>query len=415
MKRQLKYVFYSFMLLIIGCKEDKTIDRNYNKVELEEMNNVFKQDSLSEMEKNPELYKILYKEIMENIDDYEAFPATESYFMLQIDLMYKYLKSVNYRFLNQTEFLARLNVIFKYKRIENSDDIIYLSRDSNNCKIYNKNEIGNFSTIDDTNGDEFYFLLEKGFITHVFRLPDLVSYREEYPSLSIIEDKRIEKDRENGDVDIKYWRDKANDMREIGFIYKKMEHYNRYLFNNSKASLTWLKLNDGRELKILVKNYGYVADKDLLKWVIDETPIRDTQGMNNIEDYLRLFYIVTCDKQLVLHQETMDMMASYNMEQHLEDISHLITTLRLDENYLDDFSFSQKAKLYAYFFELIRRLGINDDFKSIVAVGTFYKFSELNEQYDEEFRKNNYYEFKSFKKFWEEAKETGNGINIPNP
>lgn len=394
-----------FVITWIGCKQSSN---DMNKSEIKSDNNKIDMGQLIKVNK-----ELLVEQLKQGVNysndeigidiDYDF---TERELKETFNIMTQILRKNSFIKLNQDRFVEKVkNVFGRTLDMNSSKEYIYINFFEKCFKTVQ------FKKNDGVNYFGFFIDKKERFITDIYYIPELVDYKRMFPELlqkeNLYPDRTIREGKD--DYYINKWSEIKGLNEEREAIIKKVIHQNKYLFNDSKASLNWLMLNDVPFLKGLVKEFGYVADNDLLRWVIDETPVRDAQGMNNITDYLRLFYIITCDKQLVLHQETMDMITSYNTEQHFQDVSYLIMTLRLDEEYLEDFSFPQKAKLYAYFFELIRKLG-NDDFASVVAVGTFYKFSALNKQYDEEFKQHNYYGFKELEYFWEEAKETGNGI-----
>lgn len=52
-------------------------------------------------------------------------------------------------------------------------------------------------------------------------------------------------------------------------------HYNQFIFNNDKASLTWLKAKQPELLASLVKNYGFTKNDEVLKAVFEKTRFKN--------------------------------------------------------------------------------------------------------------------------------------------
>ncbi|QQU02068.1 hypothetical protein I6I88_18005 [Myroides odoratus] len=191
---------------------------------------------------------------------------------------------------------------------------------------------------------------------------------------------------------------------------KRCYHKNNYLVNANKASLRWSMEYDEFFMRDLVKVVGYEKDQELLEWVIEESSLYSEFGGMDADRYLKLFYSFTCDeKDIQFHFEVMKMMTSSNQEHHYDNLKLLLQLLDgPNDNRGRGTSFEEKAKVTAFILEIVRRLGEGDD--AVLVAGDFYETSLLKEQYDEEFKQHNYYGFKELENFWEEAKETGNGI-----
>ncbi|EHQ41998.1 hypothetical protein [Myroides odoratus] len=193
--------------------------------------------------------------------------------------------------------------------------------------------------------------------------------------------------------------------------YRKIDyHRNNYFLNRNKASLRWLMGYDEFFMRDLVKVVGYEKDQELLEWVIEESSMYSEFGGMDVDRYLKLFYSFTCDeKDIQFHFEVMKIMTSSNQEHHYDNLKLLLQLLDgPNDNRGRGTSFEEKAKVTAFILEIVRRLGEGDD--AVLVAGDFYETSLLKEQYDEEFKQHNYYGFKELENFWEEAKETGNGI-----
>ncbi|OCA77891.1 hypothetical protein BBH99_10650 [Chryseobacterium contaminans] len=185
---------------------------------------------------------------------------------------------------------------------------------------------------------------------------------------------------------------------------------NKYLFNDSKADLAWLKFNDKTFLETLVKDFGYVKDKDLLEWYIKGNGIE--KYSNDKETYLKVFYTKNCDNSFNVHSETFSYMDS-DPEKYSKEIISVLEEIRTDRIKLENLDFHEKSKLIAYLLYFgekhKEKTGLTFSF-----MGTFYEHSQedLQKKYDEEFKKQKYYGLPSFEKYWNEAKIEGDGIGL---
>ncbi|REC60665.1 hypothetical protein DRF65_19675 [Chryseobacterium pennae] len=185
---------------------------------------------------------------------------------------------------------------------------------------------------------------------------------------------------------------------------------NKYLFNDSKADLAWLKFNDKAFLEILVRDFGYVRDKDLLEWYIKGNGIEKYR--NDKETYLKVFYAKNCDKSFVVHSETFSFMDS-DSEKYSKEILSVLEDIRTDRIKLENLDFHEKSKLIAYLLYFgekhKEKTGLTFSF-----MGTFYEHSQedLQKKYDDEFKKQKYYGLPSFEKYWNDAKIEGDGIGL---
>lgn len=59
-------------------------------------------------------------------------------------------------------------------------------------------------------------------------------------------------------------------------------HYNKYIFNEDKSSLTLLKTKDPYLLKDLVIHYGYNGDKDLVRFVLQDFNFSSVNGFHDL-------------------------------------------------------------------------------------------------------------------------------------
>ncbi|MBP2615891.1 hypothetical protein [Chryseobacterium jejuense] len=185
---------------------------------------------------------------------------------------------------------------------------------------------------------------------------------------------------------------------------------NKYLFNDSKADLAWLKFNDKAFLETLVRDFGYVKDKDLLEWYVKGNRIE--KYSDDKETYLKVFYTKNCDKSFNIHSDTFSYMDS-DPEKYSKEIVSVLEDIRTDRIKLENLDFHEKSKLIAYLLYFgekhKEKTGLTFAF-----MGTFHKHSseDLQKKYEDEFKKQKYYGLPSFEKYWNDAKTEGDGIGL---
>ncbi|MGL6128785.1 hypothetical protein, partial [Chryseobacterium artocarpi] len=244
-------------------------------------------------------------------------------------------------------------------------------------------------------------------ITYFYPLPTIIDYKTLYTKLTALENIPIEIEVEGEKINAARWKD-IPDLQQIrNDNLQILTARNKYLFNDSKVDLEWLKLHDKQFLETLVKNFGYVKNKDLVSFVLEN-------NYNNTDEFEKVFFNVRCKGDIVFNKEVMDVIAhltSGDKTKYLNSISDLIIKETKDNNswVFSDKSFDKKA-------EMLGKLAYYST-KITESSNIYYTFfSTLNgnlegKNYEAEFKKNNYYNIPDFKKIWEETK-TG-GISYP--
>jgi hypothetical protein len=350
-------------------KEKNTTKTQNNMIEKELDINIIK--NLLENQKNV---------VTEENEPEEPYNLSKKDFEIAEKIIVKGLKNSGYKFPNQEEFNKKVNEIFRIDKIK---DCPRIDIENNEITIYGKAMDGQKSTLRDNKfepysiSENLFILPSEKIIMQMFLLKDLIIIKEG-----------------NYIINIPH------------FIIAR----NKYLFNNSQGDFVWLQFNDEYFLESLVKTFGYTSDKKLLDWYIKRNDIQKYK--NSIEEYLKVFYIKTCDNQLIIHKETFDLMDS-NPEKYSKEIQEVLDAIRLGEIQLENLNFTEKAKIVAYllYFGEKHKEKTQMYFKFM---GMFYEHSSEDEKkkYDVEFKKNNYYNLPNFQKLWEEAKINGDGIGL---
>ncbi|WP_233266219.1 hypothetical protein [Myroides fluvii] len=380
-----------FLVLFLGCK--KTANQPKQPQEENVMEQV-KKNNIAELSDivNVSLLKKqfeLQKDRSYSDEDDGAYNLAQVDLDLISDLMLYEYKKNGYKQLSESEFLKRLKNIFpidcnclSYGKISDRY-IVYHGELMDRQKSTLEEEAGMYVSPAITKN--LFFDLKNRIVLPSLPLDSFIIIHED-DSYSYNPD---ENNAQNRKVDY---------------------HRNNYFLNSSKASLRWLMAYDEFFVRDLVKVVGYEKDKELLEWVIEESSLHSEFGGMDLNKYLKLFYSYTCNEEdIKFHFEVMNMMASSNEEHNYSNLKLLLQLLDgPNDNSGKGIHFYEKAKVAACVLEMVRRLGEKED--AILVVGDFYETSLVKEQYDKEFRTNNFYGFEALESFWEAAKVAGKGI-----
>nr|WP_294926161.1 hypothetical protein [uncultured Flavobacterium sp.] len=389
--------FCFFFTLMSSCqKKEKTDDINKaNNMELSKEKEVIKkqlESGASEEYGSFEDY---------NSDDLNVLANLES----------EILKNNAYAFLSDKGFSEKIDLFFKRKIDPNSNSEFLKIDVSNRCekKIDFKPQTADFQYI--------YVSKKNKFITCFWAIPQLINYEKKYPELSVYESEAIfvTDEVEGNKIEIKRWKNIPDIEKQRQKNIQILINRNKYIFNDNKASLVWLKFNDKEFLESLVKTFGYVQDKDLLKWVVENNRFKTKSGITNGEEYGQLIWHRTCDGKFVFHKETIEIMQKEMKPSNGNYMDDLLDYIR----YLEEeksLKFEEKMIIVANVLNLSSILAQDNSYERYrYSMGSYYKFSDVETKVsiDSEFKRNNYYGLTNLKTFWEEAKVDGDGISYP--
>ncbi|MET3029098.1 hypothetical protein ABXT06_20645 [Flavobacterium sp. UW10123] len=251
-----------------------------------------------------------------------------------------------------------------------------------------------------TTDAQYLYVVKGKFITNFYPLPTIIDYLKLFPDVSKFEkeDIIIEDKIENVKTKASQWKD---DLQYLAQTREKniqiLINRNKYLFNDNKASLVWLKFNDQEFLESLVKVFGYVQDKDLLKWVLDRSLKEDK---SKEEEFYKILVTKTCDNKYIFHKEVFDIMSQADAKNKENYLNFLIG--RIDLPKIEGLNFSEDTRIKALYCYYATKIDRNYMFSF---------FPKLNdEKFEEEFKRNNYYNIPDFKKLFEDTKNGGIGL-----
>ncbi len=243
-----------------------------------------------------------------------------------------------------------------------------------------------------------YIIKKHNFITELYAIPEIIDYQKEFPYLIDFENNIPSEIRtkENDKVTITKWKDISDLSQKRQKNIQTLINRNKYLFNDNKASLVWLKFNDEYFLESLVKVFGYVQDKDLLKWVLD-------RNLND-DEFDKLLFTKTCNNRYIFHKEIFEVMTKADNKSKENYLLYLRGKTELPK--VEDANFRDKAKIYALYCYYATK------FTQSIDQGYVYTFfPKLNdEKFEEEFKRSNYYNIPDFKKLFDDTKNGGIGL-----
>ncbi len=313
-----------------------------------------------------------------------------------VNLEENILKQKGYKFPdNEKKFGDKIKLYFGRKIIHDSDkQYLYI-----NLKDRCDHSFVDFKS-DGIYYNGFYIVKKKNIITDFYYLPELMSYEKSYSKLSKVEEaanKVIYNTRYNLEVEIQKWRE-VEDLEEQRFHnIQIIVARNKYLFNDSKADLVWLKANDKIFLESLVKIFGYVKDRELLEFVLKNN-FKDKEALNSI------LWNQKCDGTAQVNKEVFDLVKTWD-QQDLSVFSHNVLEVML--NLLKEMPEEKTAN----FSQQIKTLGLIAYYATKTDPDKYYSFFPLlsEPRFEEEFKKKNYYNIPDFREIYKETRYRGIG------
>lgn len=236
--------------------------------------------------KNDSLKQILEKQInagmsglFEETTDGETYHYSSQDLDVIIPLQKEKLKLSGFRFLTNSEFNNKVNQIFG-RIINPQSQLKYLyASPLEKCEkniVFNRNKY-----TASINPPSYYIVKNENFITDLYAIPEVIDYQKKYPNISKLEDNiNTNTIIEGNNVQLNLWKN-ADDLQNRRYFNEQLLiNRNKYLFNDNKASLAWLKFNDQYFLESLVKAFGYTKDKDLVGWVMKRNEAKAKEFVN---------------------------------------------------------------------------------------------------------------------------------------
>ena len=312
------------------------------------------------------------------------------------------LKKSGYQQVDSEVFKNKVKEIFHFEK-EGADDVNFLVEFACRMKKLAYQTDENYVV---SNNNPLFIDYKNQIILEALFIPESIDYKKEFPA-SFEKENEIVKEKKIGQyiVEVIRWRD-VKSLNETQFQNReKLINRNKYIFNNSKSSLTWLKFNDKIFLESLVKTFGYVKDKSLITYVLKNN-YKDPQEFGKILINKR------CNEEIIFNNNVMNIIAECSEDeqtQYLRSIEAFLLDEVENKNIFVDTNFAKKAEILGKLSYHATILGSKNNM--------FYNFfSVLGSQsggkdYDEEFKRANYYNISDFKDLWEETK--AGGVSTP--
>lgn len=337
----MKIAIFAVLLILSGC------DGQAKKDNLK--NNESKNTEMAEKSIDIETIKI-FIEKQKNVETEENEPEqpyslSKNDFDISRDIVAKGLKNSGYQFISEEEFSKKLYDIFKITKNSNcamissaNDQITLFGNAMDGSK--NTRTKNQYDLYSDT--QNLFIVPNEKFLTQTFLVKDLVKINGNSFNIN---------------------------------LPQSIIARNKYLFNDSKADLIWLLLNDKEFIKRLVTDFGYDKEEKINQFVLEDLYKQYADPNHNITEKMgELFFTKNCEGKLQIQQGLLN----YVSQHTTKDDDRLIYALG---NYLDylfkedkddiftespskKFTMEEKAKIVA--------------FVANIESPAFYKFKPMN-------------------------------------
>nr|WP_315222342.1 hypothetical protein [uncultured Flavobacterium sp.] len=288
------------LINLTSFKNNKKTDVYESKIvyyTTDEINQKFASDTIKEKPINS-LEEILKQQLKAGRynggDEFESYKYSKKDLLASLKCISIILKNNGYKNIPNKEFNEKIKKVFG-RIIDNNANTKFLFVD-----IFEKcNKAHIFSRLNIYQNT--FVIKNECFITDLYAIPELIDYKKEYPDLKHIEDQKIYSNEPDlgQQIEIPHWKDIPNLNQERKNNIQTLVARNMYLFNDSRAHLKWLILNDEYFMQSLVTSFGYYEDKELLKWVVENTKF----DRNNPNELDKIFWNKKCDGTAKLNLE----------------------------------------------------------------------------------------------------------------
>ncbi|WP_316795493.1 hypothetical protein [Pedobacter agri] len=275
----------------------------------------------------------------------QPYSLSKGDFVISRELVAYGLENSGYRFISEEEFSKKLFDIFRITQnstcdmVSSSNDQITLFGNamdgSQSTRIQNQ-----YDLYSDT--QNLFIVPDKKFLTQTFLVKDLIKIDGNEFNINLPQ-----------------------------FIVAR----NKYLFNDSKADLTWLLLNDKEFLERLVTDFGYDKEEKINQLVLEDLYKKYADPNHNITEKMgELFFTKNCEGKLQIRQGLLDFVSRHttkNDDRFIYALGNYLDYLFKDdrdgvftESPSRKFTIEEKAKIVA--------------FVANIESLAFYKFKPMN-------------------------------------
>ncbi|KQO32753.1 hypothetical protein ASF10_20055 [Flavobacterium sp. Leaf82] len=305
------------------------------------------------------------------------------------------LKSNGFKAIETIKFNEKIKKIFN-RIIDNNSENKYLKIDTYKDNICDKSLLFYPRSAEYQN---IYISKINKFITYFHPLPQIIDYVNLYPELSKYEEKPFTIETMEGKMDITRWKDIPNLKDQRKKNIQTLVARNMYLFNDSRAHLKWLILNDEYFMQSLVTSFGYYEDKELLKWVIENT----TFDSRKPEELDEIFWSKRCDGTIKLNTEiyaALKEIITPKDNKYFEALKEYVNYLIIDNDKKNELSNNDRANLLAHLVYFGEQYRYDEKYKDQSFFMQRIEQLDLGHSLKKEIEKNNFYGLPNYKQLY---------------
>ena len=355
--------------------------------------------------------KVLQDQIKHGVSGeiFETDISTYNYSEIDLDatisILQDELKNNGYKFISNDIFNTKIKKVFKRILVDTtSTKYVYINfneKCDRKIKFYrNDNSI-------DLTPYSIYIVQNNNFITQLYAIPEIIDYLKESSDISKIEENVATLPYENNEkIKVLKWKDIPDLKQQRKNNIQTLVHRNKYLFNDNKASLVWLKFNDEYFLESLVTTFGYTEDKELLDWVMQRNRSKAVDFINNN------VFVRNCKGELEIREDILKYIEQKTTdEENTHDYAKALYHYEVYENpnkWTEKEAYkilAYKSNTYDYLFMKYKGIRYNNRWNIL---GSIYYYSNKGDEkewkeIEKNFEKNNYYNLPHLKEALEYA------------
>jgi hypothetical protein len=314
----------------------------------------------------------------------------------------KILLSNGYIAPTEENFNKRINKIFN--KLHNNKNLFYINT-FDICK-----GVSSFADSDGFRPNIFISKSKKLIVDQLF-IAEITDYEELYPPIIDIE-KKINtkfKDKNGDNVYVTRWKDVKDLAVQRRKNIQTLVARNMYLFNDSKAHFKWLILNDENFMRNLVTTFGYYDDKELLKWVVENTKF----DSNNPKELDKIFWNKKCDRTAKLNLEIFPVLKEIikpGDANYFETLKSYVMYLLEDKDKRNELSLQDRSKLLAHLVYFGEQYRYDKHYNDQSYFMQRIWMRDIDDSVKKEIIRNNYYNLPDYKNLYEKSEEYQNAL-----
>ncbi|MDR7212202.1 hypothetical protein [Flavobacterium piscis] len=394
-KSKIKIAMCLFLVISnVGCQEKKDIRSTIENVN--KMNDTIIETVLTKQLKQGTSQTIDeagagLPKIQFGIDELEA----------AVQIADEVLKSNGFKELDKEDFNQKVKNVFGRIIDPKSKSIFLHVNFFDKCDrefvMYNNNEI---------DYDGIFIEKQRKIILKFYYIPELIDYQKQYSKLNNIENTKIirKSSIDNLEIEIPHWKDIPNLKDQRKKNIQTLVARNMYLFNDSRAYFKWLLLNDQNFMQRLVTIFGYYDDKELLKWVVENTKF-DSNNPNELD---KIFWNKKCDGTVKLNTEIYSLLKEIinsNDPKCLEALKEYVNYLLMESDQKNDLSIKDRANLLAHLVYFGEQYRYDQKYNDQSFFMQRIELLDLGGVLRKEIERNNFYNLPNYKNLYKKSEE----------